>query len=329
MTTAEVYYAAVLSGDKELQQVFINKTNEPEKYADFHSTIAHMVFKLPCEPNEVKKLYPAMRQASKAITFGILYGSGPAKVAESVNLALLEQFIETGKPYQECSVSEAAGYIDDYFRKFPQLRRWIEQSHAQIQQYGFIYSFFGRKRRLHNFNSSDRGVASGEVRSGFNAIIQSASSDSLLVGVMDADDEIAARGYGDAIQIVALVHDSIVAIVREDLLDVYDEILDRNVQSQKFNGWDDFALEIKGAPIGIDSDSEEGGSRDYSCGKLDKAYPHIAVFDSPEMQDKALKVFETVKSGESVEFAKKSKEEAIAAKIEQVHESLQFLELVA
>lgn len=67
LTTAEVYYAAVLSGDRNLQQVFINMTNEPEKYADFHSTIAHMVFNLPCEPNEVKKKFGAMRQAAKAI----------------------------------------------------------------------------------------------------------------------------------------------------------------------------------------------------------------------------------------------------------------------
>ena len=71
LTTAEVYYAAVLSGDKGLQQVFINMQKDPSKYPDFHSNIAHMVFGLPCEPAEVKKAFPALRQASKAITFGI------------------------------------------------------------------------------------------------------------------------------------------------------------------------------------------------------------------------------------------------------------------
>lgn len=71
LTTAEVYYAAVLSGDKGLQQVFINMQKDPDKYPDFHSNIAHMVFGLPCEPAEVKKAFPALRQAAKAITFGI------------------------------------------------------------------------------------------------------------------------------------------------------------------------------------------------------------------------------------------------------------------
>lgn len=64
LTTAEVYYAAVLSGDKNLQAVFSSG-------GDLHSTIAKMVFNLPCSVDEVKQLYPALRQAAKAITFGI------------------------------------------------------------------------------------------------------------------------------------------------------------------------------------------------------------------------------------------------------------------
>ncbi|WP_459625879.1 hypothetical protein, partial [Enterobacter hormaechei] len=78
-----------------MQQVFINMQNDPENYSDFHGSIAHMVFALPCKPTEVKKLYPALRQAAKAISFGILYGSGPAKVAASVNEALLEEHMKT------------------------------------------------------------------------------------------------------------------------------------------------------------------------------------------------------------------------------------------
>jgi DNA polymerase I-like protein with 3'-5' exonuclease and polymerase domains len=60
LTTAEMYYAAVLSGDKNLQKVFVSK-------GDFHSTIAKMVFNLPCEVDDVKKLYPLDRQAAKAV----------------------------------------------------------------------------------------------------------------------------------------------------------------------------------------------------------------------------------------------------------------------
>jgi DNA polymerase I-like protein with 3'-5' exonuclease and polymerase domains len=64
LTTAEMYYAAVLSNDTNLQKVFSSG-------GDFHSTIAKMVFNLPCPVEEVKKLYPEMRQSAKAISFGI------------------------------------------------------------------------------------------------------------------------------------------------------------------------------------------------------------------------------------------------------------------
>ncbi len=64
LATAEMFYAAVLSGDKNLQEVF--KTG-----GDFHSTIAKMVFDLPCAVEDVKKLYSSMRQSAKAISFGI------------------------------------------------------------------------------------------------------------------------------------------------------------------------------------------------------------------------------------------------------------------
>ena len=263
LTTAEVYYAAVLSGDKNLQQVFINMQKDPDKYPDFHSNIAHMVFNLKCDPAEVKKLYPALRQAAKAITFGILYGSGPAKVAETVNQSL----IEAGEA-PTCTKADAQDYINTYFSRFRRLEKWIKDSHDSIKVNGFIYNHFGRKRRLHNINSKDRGVAAGEVRSGFNAVIQSVSSDHLGLGAMDTHNELKAKKL-DA-SIFALVHDSVVAEVREDLVSTYLEILFRNIQKDR-------GCSIPGYPIGLDQDTEEGGSDNYSGGKFEKMYPELVA----------------------------------------------------
>lgn len=263
LTTAEIYYAAVLSKDKAMMQVFINMQNDPDKYPDFHSNIAHMVFGLTCEPKDVKKLFPALRQAAKAVSFGILYGSGAKSVAEQVNIALLEN----DQP-QTCTKEDAEGYIETYFRMFPQLQKWIKRCHNEIKKNGFIYNFFGRKRRLHNINSKDRGIAAGEVRSGFNAIIQSVSSDHLLLGAIDADIEILKIGM-DA-SIFALVHDSVVAEVREDQVPDYLELIYRHIQTDR-------GCSIPGYPVGVEQDSEPGGSTDYSCGKLDKMFPELAA----------------------------------------------------
>ena len=221
-----------------------------------------MVFNLKCLPSEVKAKYPALRQAAKAVTFGILYGSGPKSVAEQVNLAL----VESGG-VATCSTEEAKGYITTYFDMFPQLKLWIDKCHAQIKTNGFIYNHFGRKRRLHNVNSTDRGVAAREVRSGFNAIIQSVSSDHLVAGAVDADLEIMKKGI-DA-EIFAVVHDSVVAVVKEDQVDTYLEILHRAIKQDR-------GCSIPGCPVGVEEDSEPGGSEDYSCGKLGKMFPAMA-----------------------------------------------------
>ena len=242
LVTGEMYYAAVLSGDKNLQKVFIDG-------GDFHSTIARMVFDLPCEVDDVKSLYGSMRQSAKAISFGILYGSGPSKVAETVSKS-------TGEPYP---LSRAKEDIEAYFTKFNKLKRWLNTRKEFIEANGYTYSFFGRKRRLTNVFSADKGIAAHEVRSGINAEVQSLCSDINLLGAMDAQDEIKKANL-DA-QIFMLVHDSIVGLVRDDHVEEYCSIL-RNC-TQKDRG-----CSILGHPIGVD---QEVG-QDYSFGKFEKVY---------------------------------------------------------
>ena len=130
-----MYYAAVLSSDKNLQQVFSSG-------GDFHSTIAKMVFALPGPVEDVKKKYGAMRQSAKAISFGILYGSGANKVAQTVTKGLPE-----GESYP---VEQAREDIKQYFTKFNRLKKWLDDRKNFIQAHGYTYSFFGRKRRLPN-----------------------------------------------------------------------------------------------------------------------------------------------------------------------------------
>ena len=242
LTTAEVYVAAVLSKDKALMEVFSSGGN-------FHSTIAHKVFRLPCEVEEVADLYSDRRQAAKAVTFGIMYGAGPAKISEQVTK-------DSGKYF---SKSEATEVINDYFAAFHNLKSWIEENQKFIQANGFTYSYFGRKRRLPNVESSDAGIRSHSIRSGLNFLVQSAASDINLLGAIDMGDFIKSQKMKS--KIFALVHDSILAEVPEDELDFYCEMLQKLVQKDR-------GIYITGAPIGCDFEVGE----DYSMGKFTKLY---------------------------------------------------------
>jgi len=247
LTTAEVYCAAVLANDKNLMGVFQSGGN-------FHSNIAKLVFDLPCEVDQVAELYGTQRQMAKAVTFGIMYGAGPKKISEQVTK-------DSGKYF---SMNEASAVIKDYFEQFSGLKKWLDDQKRFIQDNGFIYSHFGRKRRLPNVFSSDKGIASHEVRSGINFLVQSIASDVNLLGAIDAHQEIKDLGMEKEMRIFALVHDSVLAEVKEEYVDQYSDILLKAIQKDR-------GLNIPNCPIGCDFEVGE----DYSMGKFASKYETI------------------------------------------------------
>ena len=222
LKTAEVYYAAALSKDSFLQRAFIENL-------DFHSYVAKQIFNLPCKINEVKKVYPDQRQYAKAITFGIMYQAGPAKVAETANISFLQ----------------AKQFISKYFREASRLKIWIDQSNIFIENNAYIYSHFGRKRRLPESKSPNKGVARHAIRSGVNFLVQSVASDINILGVIDTINWIKENKYDKFMIPFTVVHDSIVAEVQENYVDEWVT----NVQGflQKPRG-----IEIPNCPIGVD-----------------------------------------------------------------------------
>lgn len=228
--TAEVYYAAVLSKDMFLQQAFIDGL-------DFHSYVAKQMFNLPCDVSEVKKLYPDERQYAKAITFGIMYQAGPAKIAETVN--------KDAKPGEEITVGQAKSFITKYFNEAKALKRFIDASNRQIEDYAYIYAFFGRKRRLPESKAPNPGVAKHAIRSGVNFLVQSVASDINILGLVDLIKWIDDNNYDQIIKPFTVVHDSIVSEVREDLVPLYIENAKRCIQTDR-------GLSIPGSPIKVD-----------------------------------------------------------------------------
>lgn len=249
LTTAEVYVAAVLAKDEALMDIF-------KSGGDFHSTVAKKVFNIPIAVEEIKEHpeYSLKRQAAKAVSFGIMYGAGPAKISEQVTK-------DSGKYF---SKQEATEVINDYFKTFHKLKKWIEDNQKFIEHNGFIYSYFGRKRRLPNVASDDKGIKSHSIRSGLNFLVQSAASDINLLGAIDMSAYI--KSSKMKARIFALVHDSILAEVPDDEVEHYCEKLASFVQMDR-------GLSIPGAPIGCEF---EVVHEDYSNGKFEKEYLNAA-----------------------------------------------------
>jgi DNA polymerase I-like protein with 3'-5' exonuclease and polymerase domains len=222
LATAEVYVAGVLANDSFIQRAFIEKL-------DFHSYVAKQIFNLPCEVHEVKTKFPDKRQHAKAITFGIMYQAGPAKVAEQADVTM----------------QEAKNFIDKYFSEAHALKDYIDDSNNFIRQHAFIYSILGRKRRLPESTSPNRGVAQHAIRSGVNFLVQSVASDINILGLIDQVNWIKEMNYQEVMIPFTVVHDSIVSEVREDYVDEY--VLNTRKFIQKDRG-----CSIPNCPIGMD-----------------------------------------------------------------------------
>jgi DNA polymerase I-like protein with 3'-5' exonuclease and polymerase domains len=228
LKTAEMYIAAVLSGDEKLRSVFVDG-------GDFHSSMAKIAFNINCPVEDIAEKHKELRQAAKAVTFGILFGSGAAKVGESI-----------GK-----STEEAQEIINEYFGNFPKLKKWLDLQKQLIKQHGELYSAFGRKRRLKNAFSSDRQVSGHAIRSGVNFQIQSVSSDLNLIAAFNTQLRIKQENLD--VKIFALVHDSIIAEVKIEDKARYLQIMAEETQK-------DMGVSIPGSPVGLDVEIGE----DYS-----------------------------------------------------------------
>ena len=126
-----------------------------------------------------------------------------------------------------------------------------------------MYSHFGRKRRLENVFSDNRGTVGHEVRSGLNFLVQSPASDINLIGAIECNNLLGLKGL-ERVEMMALVHDSVIAHVPDNLVEPYCELLKKCIQTDR-------GIYIPGCPIGCDFEVGD----DYSFGKFEKLYNEI------------------------------------------------------
>lgn len=183
-----------------------------------------------------------------------MYGAGPSKISQQVT----KDAKDNGMDYV-FTESDAKEAINAYFKQFKGLKAWITKNQEFIASNGYVYSFFGRKRRLANVLSTDGGVRGHAIRSGLNFLVQSPASDVNLLGAIDMQDYI--DRWGMKARIFALVHDSILAEVPDDEVDKYVEKLTSFIKTDR-------GLSIPGCAIGCEFEIGD----DYSFGKFEKQY---------------------------------------------------------
>ncbi|MBI2414662.1 hypothetical protein HYV31_02365 [candidate division WWE3 bacterium] len=175
---------------------------------DMHSFTAALMFNKEYA-DDFKKKYPELRQAAKAIGFGLMYGMGPAGLATQIGVTK-----EVGEEYMK-----------NYFNAFPKVKEYLESSATKAVQVGWSMTPAGRKRWYDRPVKTDpeyKRKISSIQRQAKNHPIQGTNADAVKYALVFLKDRIAKEKV-DA-RIILTVHDEIVCEVREDQAEMWGPI---------------------------------------------------------------------------------------------------------
>ncbi|HEX79389.1 MAG TPA: DNA polymerase I [Dehalococcoidia bacterium] len=171
---------AHLSQDPALLETFLHD-------GDIHTTTAALLFGV--DPGNVTA---DMRRLAKTVNFGVIYGmSGYG----------LEQATELTR-------EEAEQFIDSYFKKYPQVKDYLDSTRKQARERGYVETILGRRRAIQEIHSSNRNLREAAERMAINMPVQGTSADIIKVAMIELDRQMAKRNLKS--KLLLQVHDELI-----------------------------------------------------------------------------------------------------------------------
>jgi DNA polymerase-1 len=137
---------------------------------------------------KVKPNWEDKRRITKAISFGVLYGEGPQKLAYTLGI----------------TVKKAQDFIDQYYEGFPSLKENIEKMKELVIKQGYLDNYFGFRRRWQFHSEEDHST----LREAVNFPVQSLAWNLIQLAMIQVDRELKKRKLKS--RLVLQVYDSLV-----------------------------------------------------------------------------------------------------------------------
>ena len=175
----ELRIMAHLSCDSHLIEAF--KAGE-----DIHAMTASKIFGVP-----IPEVTAEQRRIAKTANFGIMYGISAFGLAQRLRIAR----------------NEAKQIIDDYFRHFPSISYFIEDTLAAARENGYVETVFGRRRYVPDISSHNATVRALAERNAVNAPIQGTAADIIKMAMINVDRRMTREGLRS--RMVLQIHDEL------------------------------------------------------------------------------------------------------------------------
>ena len=154
---------------------------------DIHTKTASEVLGVP--PLMVT---PEARRDAKAVNFGIVYGISGFGLAQQLGITR----------------AEAEKYIKNYFARYVGVRKWLDDTIAEVRKSGVTRTLFGRERPIPDINSRNVNARGFAERTAVNSPLQGTAADLIKLAMVRIDRALEAGGHSSAM--LLQVHDELV-----------------------------------------------------------------------------------------------------------------------
>ncbi len=160
---------------------------------DIHRETAHQVFGIPLDAVDADA-----RRRAKAINFGIIYGISAFGLSQQLG----------------CSGTEAKGYIEAYFARYPGIKAYMDANIAFARQHDYVNTLFGRRCYVTGINDKNPAMRNFAERAAINAPLQGTAADIIKRAMIRMPTALAGNSLNA--RMILQVHDELVFEVAVD-----------------------------------------------------------------------------------------------------------------
>lgn len=186
----ELRIMAAFSKDESMMNAF-------KEGRDIHATTAAKVFGV-----DVDNVEPNMRRKAKEVNFGIIYGISAYGLSQNLNIAR----------------GEAQEVIDSYFKEFPNVKKYMDETIEKAKKDEFVETILGRRRYLRNINSRNFTMRGFDERNAINAPIQGSAADIIKIAMINTHKWMQQENLKS--KMIMQVHDELVFNMHKDEQDL-------------------------------------------------------------------------------------------------------------
>lgn len=195
----ELRLVAEISKDQAMLDAF-------DKGIDIHTATAAKVYGV-----DVKEVTKAQRSNAKMVNFGIIYAISAFGLSQRLGIAR----------------KEAAELIENYFKQFPGIKQYMDDTLRFAREHGYVQTIKGRKRFLKDINSRNFTVRGFAEREAINAPVQGSAADMIKIAMINIHREFKQRKLQSTMTLQ--VHDELVFDVHRSELEVIKPIIEEQM----------------------------------------------------------------------------------------------------